>query len=191
MLNDSSKLNSKTIVFSGFGERLKEIRNSNSMSMKDLADMLGVSPGQISLYEKEKNYPSIKVLFLLGVHFGVDLSWLVTGTISPLLYKCVEQYYKLTEIVAPYIGEELTRLIHQKTDLSAKIKNMEKIPNPDEADIKRLDSFRADLKKTEGFLKKTIDDLNRIQCDPFGRNTYEVDIKDSIEQEIKRPKEDI
>ena len=45
-----------------FGEQLRTLRNSQKMTQKELADMLGISPSTIGMYEQNRRIPDIKTL---------------------------------------------------------------------------------------------------------------------------------
>lgn len=53
------------------GERLKEVRYFNSLSISDLADILGISKQMVSKYENNKSIPGADVLFKIiqALHF--------------------------------------------------------------------------------------------------------------------------
>ena len=53
----------------GFGERLKELRESKGMSQKELAKCVDVSDAAIANYENIQNYPKPTVLIRLMTVF--------------------------------------------------------------------------------------------------------------------------
>ena len=54
-----------------FGDRLAELRSDQSMTQKQLAGMLYVSPGTISNYENNVYYPDVEKLIALADLFHV------------------------------------------------------------------------------------------------------------------------
>lgn len=62
------------------GERLKELRDSKNMSLRELANVLEISNSVISAYETGKSSPTVNVIAKYIEHFGIDANWLVIGT---------------------------------------------------------------------------------------------------------------
>ncbi len=60
-----------------FGDRLKELRLQNSMTQKDLADIIGVTKSVISFYELRERTPSPEVLVKLAAIFHVSSDYLL------------------------------------------------------------------------------------------------------------------
>lgn len=61
------------------GERIREKRIRNKLTMQDLAEALGKSKGNISEYEKGKYEPSAQTVISLSRLFKVSADWLLTG----------------------------------------------------------------------------------------------------------------
>ncbi|MFS0836970.1 transcriptional repressor LexA [Paenibacillus sp. 1P03SA] len=63
--------------------RIKELRLKHNLTMAKMADMIGVSPGNISDWEngKKKSTPTARALISISKQFNVSLDWLMTGTI--------------------------------------------------------------------------------------------------------------
>lgn len=59
--------------------RLREIREKKSMSMKDLADRLGVTPTSVSRYETGEREPDIDTLKRLASILGTTVDELIGG----------------------------------------------------------------------------------------------------------------
>lgn len=59
------------------GERIRELRNKNGISQKDLGDALGVWQTTISQIESSNNLPSITLLRDLAQFFGMETSELI------------------------------------------------------------------------------------------------------------------
>ena len=60
-----------------FGDRLAELRSDQSMTQKQLAGMLYVSPGTISNYENNVYYPDVEKLIALADLFHVTTDYLL------------------------------------------------------------------------------------------------------------------
>jgi len=60
-----------------FGERLRFLRKSNNVSIKELAELLEVSTRMISFYETNEREPSISALKLLSERFNCTLDFLL------------------------------------------------------------------------------------------------------------------
>ena len=60
-----------------FGENLKQLRLSNHLKQKDIADKLEVSPATVLRWENNYKYPSIENLIKLGALYNVSLNYLV------------------------------------------------------------------------------------------------------------------
>ena len=65
-----------------FVQRLKELRARNSLSQKDLARILSVSPGTIGMWETHKRTPDKEMLVRIADYLHVSLDYLV-GRPSP------------------------------------------------------------------------------------------------------------
>lgn len=60
-----------------FGELLAELRKDKSMTQHDLADVLHVSVGTISNYEKSVHFPDVEKLVNLADFFNVTTDYLL------------------------------------------------------------------------------------------------------------------
>lgn len=65
-----------------FGEQLRTLRNSQKMTQKELADMLGISPSTIGMYEQNRRIPDIKTLTQIAAIFEISLDALLTNNIE-------------------------------------------------------------------------------------------------------------
>lgn len=64
-----------------FSKRLRQLRISNGLSMREFADCLGYkNTGTISQFENNKNVPSFHSLIRIAAFFGVTIDWLVGHT---------------------------------------------------------------------------------------------------------------
>lgn len=58
---------------------LRKLRKENNLTMKQLAQMVGVAEGTISLYETGKRFPGPETLCALADALDVSLDYLVRG----------------------------------------------------------------------------------------------------------------
>lgn len=59
------------------GQRIKELRNANNMTQKQLADLLFVTPQALSKWEAGENEPSLDMVNKLAKTFKVSVSYLM------------------------------------------------------------------------------------------------------------------
>lgn len=60
-----------------FAQRLRELRQENGLSMKQLAEELGTTDAAISNWENEINEPKISYLKAIAVFFNVSSDYLL------------------------------------------------------------------------------------------------------------------
>lgn len=60
-------------------DRIKLVRETNSLSLTKFADILGLTVSAVSLYESGKREPSNAVLTSISKNFGISYAWLKTG----------------------------------------------------------------------------------------------------------------
>lgn len=63
----------------GFGQRLKKLREENSLSQQALADMIGIHLSQLSRIEREASVPSAETLVELTRALRTTADALLTG----------------------------------------------------------------------------------------------------------------
>ena len=61
------------------GQRMKSVRESRGMSLKDLADMSGAYISNLSCYEKGKRTPSLEMFVEIARLLGVSANYLLGG----------------------------------------------------------------------------------------------------------------
>lgn len=66
-------IDTKTI----FSKRLKELRQKNNLTQKELADILGVFQGSYANWENGKREPSFEKLLLLAEHLDTTTDYLL------------------------------------------------------------------------------------------------------------------
>ena len=77
-----------------FGNVLRLLRQRNSMTQKQLAEILGVSESRIGMYERCQREPDFEMLEAIADYFNVDMDFL-TGRTD------VERQYTFSPAVAP------------------------------------------------------------------------------------------
>ncbi len=60
-----------------FGSRIKELRNENRLTQKELAEKVGVTKSTIAAYENDTRLPSYEVLIKLANVFKVSIDSLL------------------------------------------------------------------------------------------------------------------
>ena len=67
------------------GQRIKQLRQDNDITQKELADFLGVTPKAVSFYELGQRMPSNEMLLKLAQKFRVSTIYLATKKPLPRL----------------------------------------------------------------------------------------------------------
>lgn len=94
-----------------FPERLKEIREANDYSRKDLAAAVNVTAAAISNYENGNREPDIKTLIRISDYLNVSVDYLIGQTDVNIRPKDIKKpYYKETST-----GHLLNKLISLST----------------------------------------------------------------------------
>ena len=60
-----------------FGKRLKELREENNLTQKELAEKLGINAVTYLHYEKEQRQPSLELIADISVFYGVSVDYLL------------------------------------------------------------------------------------------------------------------
>ena len=60
-----------------FAKRFRSLRNKNSETQQDLADVFHVSRGMVSLWEQGKNFPEVTKLIEIAAYFDVTTDYLL------------------------------------------------------------------------------------------------------------------
>ena len=61
-------------------ERLRELRKSKGISLKELGTIIGVAESTMSLYESGKRQPDYETLLKLAEYYGVTVDYLLRGS---------------------------------------------------------------------------------------------------------------
>jgi len=83
-------------------DRIKEVRQDNNMSQKEFADVIGVNPSYISQIEKNRKFPSDRLIKTICSNFVVKEKWLKTGE---------GDKHKTLSDIKPITLEQLERLV--------------------------------------------------------------------------------
>lgn len=92
-----------------FGKNLKYYRLKNNMSMKELADLVQVSPMSISYYEKEERRPNMDIIKALARALHVRVTDFLAGSNQNLVF-CHEEFRKNSKLSGKqqeYVKEEV------------------------------------------------------------------------------------
>lgn len=90
------------------GERIREIRNANKLTMEQFGARIGVTKGAISSIESGKSKPSEQTTLFICQEFGANREWLLTGNGEMLLPTEDRLIAEMAEI---YHLDELDRAI--------------------------------------------------------------------------------
>jgi transcriptional regulator with XRE-family HTH domain len=66
-------------TFQKIGERIKLFRVENSLTLVQLADIIGISHGSLSGLENNKSKPSAETLASFCLYTDINIEWLLTG----------------------------------------------------------------------------------------------------------------
>lgn len=83
-----------------FATRLREARKSKNLTQKELADLIGISHGAISNYEKDVSFPNVDILYKIfnilktepNFFFQDDINYTTDENLSPKEQKLIEAY---------------------------------------------------------------------------------------------------
>ena len=61
------------------GKRMKAVRKALNFSTKELAELFGMSQGNLSKIERGEQRVSVEILAHLHKQWNIDLTWLISG----------------------------------------------------------------------------------------------------------------
>ena len=108
-------------IMNSFSSRLKSLRESNNLSQSELGDLLGVSRGSISFYEKAERVPDIEFLVKTANYFDVSLDYLVGKTDAKTCDKDIQficDYTGLNESAVEWLHQYAHFLSVEREDLA-------------------------------------------------------------------------
>lgn len=100
------------------GKRIKQLRDKDNLTMKELAVEIGCAPGQISDWEKDKKQPSAGSIISLSNFFNVSTDWILKGE-DPFFNAKIDTQYQKGESLSE-LEEELLSLFRGIDDESGK-----------------------------------------------------------------------
>ena len=65
--------------FDTIGKRIQALREAQNLKRKDIANLLGISEGNLYSMENNKTNPSAAALMKLAKHFKVTSDWILFG----------------------------------------------------------------------------------------------------------------
>ena len=104
--------------------RLKELREKNKLTQKEIASKLNISNVTYNRYELGQREPDIKTLFKLADYYKVSLDYLLehetegnvdTSSFSDTKKGCVLLIEKLTEENATILLGYITHMVHSQS----------------------------------------------------------------------------
>lgn len=79
----NARTNDATALASGFGDRLRRLREERGLSQRALAEATGLVIAQVSRYERGVTLPAADTLVALADHLAVGVGLLLTGRPEP------------------------------------------------------------------------------------------------------------
>lgn len=99
------------------GKRIKECRVKRGLTQEQLAELMCVTPVQISHYENDKNDIKVSVLKELAMHLGVSTTYLIDGETE---YFC-EDVMRIAMILQAMESKELRNAAIEQVKILAGI----------------------------------------------------------------------
>ncbi len=123
---------------SGFGSRLKSLRQKIGINQTEFAQILGFgAPIAVSRFERGERLPPIESLLKLSETCDIDIHWLVTGNPSPItkehkeaLADSVRRLRYVCNAYSALLHEKETALVKELDALNARRKAGETIDEP-------------------------------------------------------------
>lgn len=76
-----------------FSATIKDLRQRNHLTQKELAEALYISPGAISQYEKGKNMPSRETIERMARYFSVSVDYLMGNSANEEMERLMNDEY--------------------------------------------------------------------------------------------------
>lgn len=74
------KVRISELNFKNIGDRITFIRMMHGNTVEEFSSMLGISKGNLSDLENNKNKPSYEVIACIAENFNVNSEWIISGT---------------------------------------------------------------------------------------------------------------
>lgn len=88
--------------YATIGDRLRQARKARGLSLRRLAEVLGVSPSLISQVETGRAKPSVNTLYALATELGISLDTLLFMDTEPVTRAGVEAAPEPADITLPH-----------------------------------------------------------------------------------------
>lgn len=92
-----------------FADKLKLLRESNHLSQKELANIIGVTDRSLSNYESNKTFPDIIIAHKIADFFGVSLDYLISPE-DEFIIETTDKYGNVGKVQAQKIIDETDKL---------------------------------------------------------------------------------
>ncbi|HEY4189933.1 MAG TPA: cupin domain-containing protein [Candidatus Limnocylindrales bacterium] len=89
--------------YAGMGDRLREARQARGLSLRRLAEMVGVSPSLISQVETGRAKPSVNTLYALATELGISLDVLLFMDTQPPAANGAGAFAGVIETTSPHV----------------------------------------------------------------------------------------
>ncbi len=90
--------------YAGMGDRLREARRARGLSLRRLAELVGVSPSLISQVETGRAKPSVNTLYALATELGISLDVLLfMDTQPPATNGAGDAFAGVIETTSPHV----------------------------------------------------------------------------------------
>ena len=70
-----------------FSETIKKLRTEKGLSQQELASMLFITRSTVAKWENGDRVPNVMIISKLAEIFGVDINFLLSVLLLPLLYR--------------------------------------------------------------------------------------------------------
>jgi len=98
----------KILNWTEIGLRIKDLRQTNKITIERLCEIIGVSPSFVGLIERGDSRISIDNLYKLSQVFNVSIDYLLTGIPAP---SSKSRFDKLISNIYDYSDEQIEKLI--------------------------------------------------------------------------------
>lgn len=117
-----------------FGDKLKNLRETNNLSQQQLADKLGMSPSAIGMWEQNRRQPDNEILKKIAQMFDVSIDYLLGNDIKP-----TDSNKELLETISTDLSNPLNKAIYSKASELKTDKDRQIVLNIIEGFIKGID----------------------------------------------------
>lgn len=113
------------------GKNLRELREKKGLSVRALAELIGISHNTLASYERYDIIPTVLNAIKICEFFNVPVEYLVTGKLSITdfndgqllkLFKTVDSYKQEDKELAKKFLRKLVKNVEQRADLEEEVK---------------------------------------------------------------------